>query len=682
MSRKITRHDPIVKGVPHLLHGGDYNPDQWIPWKETIWKEDMRLARLAGVNTLSVGIFAWAALEPEEGRYEFGWLDEIMDLMHENGIIAVLATPSGARPGWMSHEYPEVLRVNGDRTKNRHGGRHNHCLTSPVYREKTLAINTALAERYRGHPALGVWHLSNEYGGECHCDLCQERFRAFLQDKYGSLDELNEAWWSAFWAKTYSDWSHIESPSSWAGENDIHGLRLDWMRFTTEQFVDFYLHEAAPLKAITPEVPCTTNLMGTYPGIDYYRLAQVLDVVSWDSYPQWSGTGRDVRTGVEASFHHDLTRSLKGKPFMLMESSPSATNWRPVAKLHRPGVHLLQSLQAVAHGADTVQYFQFRKGRGGSEKFHGAVVDHEGTERTRVFHDVAEVGERLAGLDAVVGTSTPADVALVYDWHNRWALDDMKGLLQEKTGYASTVVDHYQAFWQQGVPVDVIDSSLIAAPGGLDQYRVLVAPMLYMLRPGVAEAVNAFVERGGTFVATYATGYVDENDRTHLGGFPGPLRDTLGVWAEEIDALYEDDRNALSWNGKDYEVFGLCELIHAEGSEVIGTYGADFYAGRPALTVNRRGEGKAYFIAARTGANFLDDFYKQVIADTGVERALDADLPAGVTAQVRTDGADDHVFVLNFGPAKARIDLGDGEPQELAPYGNAVLQRPRPGGDA
>jgi beta-galactosidase len=682
VSRKIIRHAPIVKGVPHLLHGGDYNPDQWLRSKETTWKEDMRLARLAGVNTLSVGIFAWAALEPEEGRYEFGWLDEIMDLMAENGITAVLATPSGARPGWMSHRYPEVLRVNGDRTRNRHGGRHNHCLSSPVYREKTLAINTALAERYGKHPALGVWHLSNEYGGECHCDLCQERFRAHLQAKYGSLDELNEAWWSAFWAKTYSDWSHVESPSpNGRGEQDIHGLQLDWMRFTTEQFVDFYLHEAAPLKAATPEIPCTTNLMGTYPGIDYYRLAEVLDVVSWDSYPQWNGTVDDVRTGVEASFHHDLTRSLKGKPFMLMESSPSATNWRPVAKLHRPGVHLLQSLQAVAHGADTVQYFQFRKGRGGSEKFHGAIVDHEGTENTRVFRDVAEVGERLAGMDAVVGTATPADVALVYDWHNRWALDDMKGLLQHKTGYARTVVDHYQAFWQQGVPVDVIDGSLVAAPGGLDGYKVLVAPMLHMLRPGVAEAVDAFVAQGGTFVATYASGYVDENDKTFLGGFPGPLRETLGIWAEEIDALYPEDRNAIAWNGTEYEAFDLCELIHAEGAEVLGAYGSDLYAGRPALTVNRRGEGRAYFIAARTGQDFLGEFYGSLIAEHRVERALDAALPAGVTAQVRTDGDTDHVFVLNCNPTPAAVEI-DGETLELAAYGNAVLARTRKGGNA
>jgi beta-galactosidase len=675
MSRKIVRHAPIVRSFPHILHGGDYNPDQWLKWKDTIWKEDMRLARLAGINTLSVGIFSWAALEPLEGEYRFDWLDEVMDMLAENEIVAVLATPSGARPAWMSQKYPEVLRVNSDRRRILHGGRHNHCLTSPVYREMTRALNTALAQRYRDHPALGVWHISNEYGGECHCDLCQERFRGYLQHKYGDLDALNEAWWTAFWAKTYTDWRQIESPSS-LGETDIHGLRLDWMRFTTERYVDFYLHETKPLKALTPEVPCTTNLMGTYPGIDYFRLAEVLDVVSWDSYPQWTGTDSDIRIGVFAAMTHDLMRSAKGKAFMLMESSPSATNWRPVAKLHRPNVHALQAVQAVAHGADSVQYFQFRKGRGGSEKFHGAVVDHEGTEKTRVFRDVADVGKRLAGMNAIVGTSTPAEVAVVFDWPNRWALDDAKGFLQNKTGYVDTVVDHYAAFWKQGLPVDVIGSSLIAKPGNLDAYRVLVAPMLYMLRPGVAEAVNAFVERGGTFVATYVTGYVDENDLALLGGFPGPLRATLGVWCEEIDALYDDDRNAISWNGKSYPAFGLCEIVHAEDARVLGTYSTDFYEGTPALTVNNRGQGRAYFIAARTGAGFLDDFYRTVVDEAGVERVLDVELPPGVTAQVRSDGQTDYVFVLNFNPSETRVDLGNGDGLELAPYETAVWERP------
>ncbi|MDR0655747.1 MAG: beta-galactosidase [Treponema sp.] len=662
-------YPPIVANFPHILHGGDYNPDQWLKQKDTIWKEDMRLAKLAGINSLSVGIFAWTALESAEGEYHFEWLDEVMDMLAKNGIVAVLATPSGARPAWMSQSYPEVLRVSRKRTRNLHGARHNHCLSSPVYREKVRLINTKLAERYKDHPALGVWHISNEYGGECHCPLCQERFREYLKKKYGSIEALNDAWWTSFWSHTYTDWSQVESPSP-IGEESTHGLNLDWMRFTTEQFRDFYLWEIAPMRQFTPKIPCTTNLMGTYPGIDYFRLAEALDVASWDSYPQWTGTTEDIALGVEFSFRHDLTRSLKKRPFMLMESSPSATNWRPVTKLHRPNVHMLQSMQALAHGSDTVQYFQFRKGRGSSEKFHGAVVDHEGTENTRVFADVKAVGERLKGLDGLVGAATPSRAAIIYDWNVRWILDDIKGLLQIKHGYEKTVIEHYSCFWHMGIPVDIIDSKQ-----SLEGYDLVVAPMLYMLRTGVAEAIESFVKQGGTFVATYITGYTDENDLCFTGGFPGPLKEILGIWCEEIDSLYPRDRNSINWKNKKYEVYDFCELIHSRGAEVLASYGSDFYSGRPALTVNRYGKGKAWFIAARTGLDFLQDFYHDRAKDCGLKPALDTVLPGGVTAQIRSTGKKDYIFVMNFSPEKQSVDAGNLGKKTLEPYETWIIER-------
>ena len=362
-----------------------------------------------------------------------------------------------------------------------------------------------------------------------------------------------------------------------------------------------------------------------------------------------------------------------------MESSPSATNWQPVAKLRRPNVHMLQSMLAVAHGADTVQYFQFRKSRGSSEKLHGAVVDHEGTEKTRVFQDVAEVGKRLAGMDAVLGTTTPAETAIVYDWHNCWALDDVKGFLQKNTGYYPTVLAHYKFFWHKGIPVDIVDSSKII--DNLDKYRLLIAPMLYMLRPGVAEAIHAFVERGGVFVATYICGQVDENDLCFTGGFPGPLGKTLGVWCEEVDALYPEDRNSLNWNGKSYEVREICELVHVtpvsggEAARVLGTYGSDFYAGRPALTVKNTGKGKAYFIAARTGADFLDDFYRMAVKETGIKRAFETELPKSVTAQIRSDGKTDYIFLTNTSPSPAQVDCGPQGLKNLAPFECVIIER-------
>jgi len=643
------RYPPINPKCPHLLHGGDYNPDQWQDTPE-IWDEDMRLMKLSGCNAMSVGIFSWAALEPEEGRYTFGWLDSIMDKLAENGAYAVLATPSGSKPAWMSAAYPEVCRMRADGTRDPHAGRHNHCRTSLVYRERCVAINTELATRYKDHPALLVWHVSNEYnGGDCLCPLCLGGFRGWLRSRYhNDLDALNRAWWTGFWSHTFTAWDQIVPV-----DRSIHGLMLDWKRFLTHQTIDFFKTESAPLYAHTPGVPVTANFMGLSPTLDYWAFAREVDVISWDSYPRWHDTQDDVHIAAQTALIHDMNRSMKGgKPFMLMESVPSFPTRPDTRKRKRPGMNLLSSLQAVAHGSDTVQYFQWRKGRGGSEKFHGAVVDHVGHENTREFRDVAEVGRALKKLDAVVGATVRPEVALIFDWENRWAMESAIAL-GGNVKYADTCHAHYRPFWEAGVPVDILDET-----GDFSPYTLLIAPMLYMLRPGVSERIAQFVQNGGTVVTTYWSGIVDEHDLCYLGGFPGGgLREVLGIWDEEIDSLQPFDRNALvpvagnalGLSGS-YEAFDLCSVIHAEGAQVLATYGSDFYAGQPALTVNPFGKGAAYYVAARTEGRFLSDLYTRLVADLGICRALDADLPAGVTAQMRTDGERAFIFLQNYNP--------------------------------
>lgn len=670
MKPRTLRHPLLNPRFPHLHHGGDYNPDQWQD-RPDILREDIRLMKLAGCNTFSVGIFAWSALEPEEGRYTFDWLDRTLDDLAAAGSVAVLATPSGARPPWLAQKYPEVLRVDTERTRQLYGRRHNHCMTSPVYREKCTRINTLLAERYGEHPALLLWHVSNEFGGSCHCPLCQESFRDWLRRRYGSLDELNRAWWSSFWSHTYTDWSQIESPSP-KGESSLHGLNLDWRRYTTDQTVDFMKQEIAPLKAITPDIPVTTNLMGLYYDLDYWKFAAELDVVSWDSYPNWGGPAGDVMTASHTAFAHNLNRSLKGgRPFLLMESTPSVVNWRDISRLKKPGLHRVSSLQAVAHGSDSVLYFQWRKSRGSSEKFHGAVVDHVGHENTRVFQEVAEVGKILAGLDEVAGTGVPAEVAILFDWENRWAMDDAQGPRRPKD-YEATCLAHHHAFWKRGIPVDVINMD-----GDFSPYRLVVAPMLYMFRPGVAERLEAFVAAGGTLVVTYWSGIVNESDLCFLGGFPGPLRKVLGVWAEEIDPLYDGETNPVvpvEGNGlglvRPYKAKELCELIHAEGSRVLATYGQDFYAGRPVLTENRFGQGRAYYVAARLDENFQDDFTGALAGQLGLRLPLEGKIPEGVSIQVRSNGTHEFVFVMNFQSEERRVDLGSETMEDLIDGGS------------
>lgn len=660
MSKK---HSPISSKAPMMLHGADYNPEQWLKYPEVL-REDIRLMKLANCNVMSVGVFSWVSLEPEEGVFTFEWLDGVLDSFADNGIYAFLATPSGARPAWMSDKYPEVLRVERNRVRNLHGFRHNHCFTSPVYREKTAIMNKKLAERYSQHPAVIGWHISNEFGGECHCDLCQNAFRDWLKVKYNdSLDEVNHAWWATFWSHTYTSWTQIESPAP-HGETQVHGLNLDWRRFVSEQTINFCQHESNTVRPYNPELPITTN-MHMIDGIDYRKMAKTLDVVSWDAYPDWHYTedGDDVRLAASTAFHYDMMRSFKNKPFLLMESTPSLTNWQSVSKLKRPGMHKLSSLQAVAHGSDSVQYFQWRKSRGSSEKFHGAVVDHSGHSETRVFQDVTEVGKTLAKMTEVVGTSTPAQTAIIFDWDNRWAIKDAQGIRNSGLRYEETVQQHYQALWQLGIPVDIIGSE-----DDLSAYKLVIAPMLYLISEENGKRIEQYVEQGGTFLATYWSGVVNETDLCHLGGFPGPLRRTLGIWAEETEGLHSrdlngivmKDGNVLKLTG-DFDAHEIAELIHLEGAEALGHYRNDFYAGRPALTLNHFGQGKAYHLATRVkDASFYVELYAAITFKAGISRAIDSELPVGVTAQVRTDGERDYIFVQNFSGSPQSVEL-DGE---------------------
>ena len=630
-----------------LLHGGDYNPDQWLKYP-SILADDIAFMQKVRANAFSVGIFAWSALEPSEGNFNFGWLDKIIeDIAKIDGNI-ILATPSGARPAWLSSAYPEVLRVNARREKMLHGGRHNHCFSSPAYREKVGIINTKLAERYGNHPALLMWHISNEYGGECHCELCQANFRRWLVEKYGNIDSLNDAYWSAFWSHTYNDFSQIESPSP-IGESGLHCLTLDWKRFVSDQTIDFYRHEIAPLRKITPNVPITTNFMGEVPnphpfaGLDYAKFAKEVDIISWDAYPRWHNDYETTEfLASKLAFLNDYFRTLKDKPFLILESTPSMVNWHPVNKAKRPGMHMLSSMACLAHGSDAVMYFQWRKSRGSSEKLHGAVVDHDNSVENRVFKDVQELGEAMEKIAEIKSSATPAKVAILYDVENLWALSDAQGFhgganYNDKK-YPETMLAHYRAFWKRNIPVDVITKDK-----DLTKYDLVVAPMLYMTDAALMEKMAAYVADGGRLVATYMLGVADENDLVHLGGFPQVLRDVFGIRVTETDVLYPKDRNGVAFGEKQYEAFDYCAIVETHGAKVLGTYTHDFYSDSPAVTGHKYGEGAAYFIGARTNEDFLGDFYAVFVQNSSPIIAQE-----GVSVQVRENDGHTYYFVMNF----------------------------------
>ena len=625
-----------------FVHGGDYNPEQWLD-RPDILEEDIRLMKKAGINSATLGGFSWSVLEPKEGEFHFEWLEAIIDRLYENGIYTVLATPSGARPAWLDAAYPEAMRVDRRGMRARHGGRHNHCMSSPKYREKVEIIDRKLAKRFGSHPGVILYHISNEFSGECFCPYCVKKFRQYLWEQYDhDIEKLNAAWWTTFWSHRYNSFDQIEPPFE-NGETSVMGLNLEWKRFTTWNTNDFMKHETGVLRSVTPEIPVTANFMRLFGGLDYRKMAPELDVISWDNYPEFHNDRETLaETMRETAFQHSVMRSLKaGKPFMMMESAPGLVNWQPVNKLKRPGIHRLACLQAIACGSDSVQYFQWRKSRGSFEQFHGAVVDHIGTDDTRIFREVAEVGDLLKKIAPAAGTTVRTRAALLFDWDNRWAVADTKALSQESKRYEETCRGIWEEFFKLGIDMDVVGSD-----ENLNRYDLVVAPMLFLLQPGTAQNLKTFVERGGQLLATYFTGYVNRDTLCYLGGFPGDgLKELFGIVSEEIDSLYPGDRNGIQMaDGSIWEVRDYAEILRVQDAEVLGSYTEDFYRGMAAVTCKHYGEGNAYYVAARTDAGRMRPLFEKMMKDA---RIFAQDLPEGVEYHERSGDEGTYAFYLN-----------------------------------
>ena len=657
---------PQVNGI---LHGSDYNPDQWLD-RPDILEKDIELMKKAKMTSMSLGIFSWSAYEPTEGEFHMDWLKNIMDKLYENGIYTILATPSGARPAWLDEKYPECMRVGADDHRAHHGVRHNHCMSSPKFREKTGIIINKIIDTVGKHPGLAMWHLSNEFGGECFCPLCKKKFQDYLANKFDNdINKLNKAWWTVFWSHTYNDFSQIEPPYL-NGEFSVMGLNLEWKRFTTWNTTDYMKSEIDIIRKRTPNIPITTNFMQLFPGLDYRVMAKELDVISWDSYPVFHNNYETMAdTMAHNSFDHAVMRSLKkNQPFMLMECAPGLVNWHEYNKLKRPGVHKLFSAQAVACGSDTVQYFQWRKSRGSFEQYHGAVVDHLGTDDTRVFKEVAEVGAMLDSLSNVKGTIVKPKAALIFDWDNMWAIDNMRGLSDKTKNYAKTCIQIYHEFLKLG-----IDMNVVASDDNLDDYNVVIAPMLYMLRPGASDNLKAFVKRGGQLMATYLTGYVDDNTLCYLGGFPGDgLSELFGVISEEIDTYYDSDENSATFtDGHKAIIHDYAEILRVSDTDILAKYDKDFYAGTPAITCKNFGKGKAYYVGARIDMDSMSGLFKTMLKETNTTYLA---LPAGIEYHKREDESGKAIeFYLNVTENEITFNMTDNTQVTLKPYGVKIV---------
>ncbi len=675
---------PLTPRLPAFFYGGDYNPEQWTSAlgsdEEEVWREDVHLMRQAHVNVATVGVFSWVSLQPDEHTFTFGWLDRVMALLAANQLFACLATGTAAQPAWLSAAYPDALPVDERGMRRGHGERQNYCPTSPDFRRLAQNLARHLAERYGNHPALLLWHVSNEYGPTCYCERCASRFRAWLQARYGSLEAVNLHWNTAFWSHTYTAWEQIFPPGPQA-ERSIQGLLLDYRRFMSDMNLECYRGEAEILRAVTPGIPVTTNFMGTYKPLDYFSWAPYLDIISWDSYPS------RTMSPAQIAFRHDLMRGLKaGQPWLLMEQTPSQTQWMPYNPLKRPGVLRLYSYQAVARGADAVMYFQWRQSRGAAEMFHGAVVSHVGHEHTRVFGEVAALGAELASLgDGILGTRLPTRVAIIFSWPNWWNVEYLPGP-SSALNYVEDVLLYYQTLWEHNIAVDIIPPD--RALGG---YDVVIAPLLNMISTEQAASIERFVEQGGIFVISYFSGVVDEDARAWLGGYPGPLRRTLGIWVEEFDPLEPEMANhvVVAEGGKlpvgSYRCDSWCDLVHLEGAVALAYYGEDFYAGRPAITEHAFGKGRAIYVATRPERTLLDALLGTLLDELGITSPLR--VPTGIEVTRREGDGRSYLFILNHDADPAQIplaapmyDLLSGETRtamlELPAKGVAVLVVP------
>ncbi|MCI3274573.1 beta-galactosidase [Streptomyces cylindrosporus] len=645
--------------VPGIAYGGDYNPEQW---PEEVWAEDMRLMAEAGVTMVSVNIFSWALLEPTEGEYDFSRLDRILDLLHSHGIAADLATPTAAPPAWFFVKHPDALPVDRDGRRLSYGSRQTFCPSSPAYREAALRMARVLGERYADHPAVVMWHIHNEYGchnAECYCDTSAEAFRGWLRDRYDSLAELNHAWGTTFWSQWYYDWDQILPPrATGAVPNPTH--QLDWRRFCSDALLSLYEAERDVLSEVAPATPATTNfmVMFNFDALDYWRWAPELDIVSNDHYLQ----SADPESQIDIALSGDLVRSLAGGPWLLMEHSTGAVNWQPVNRAKTAGELRRNALAHVARGADGIAYFQWRAAKAGAEQWHSAMLPHAGTD-SQIWRDVVQLGADLRALAEVRGSTGTAEVAVVWDWNARWALE----LPSQPSGelrFHDLVRAWYEPLWRAGVAVD-----FVRPDADLSSYRLVLAPSLYLVDEAGAANLTTFAERGGTLAVGFHSGMVDANCHVRLGGYPGAFRKALGIRTDELFPLLPDQSVGLDGGGT---ATLWSERLRLEGAEAVTTYTDGPLAGVPAVTRNAHGAGAAWYVATHPDTVTLTALLDRIRKEAGVEPVRTA--PEGVETALRRGQDCDYLFLINHTDREAEI--------QVAPESTELLTGERLSGSA
>ncbi|WP_442577155.1 beta-galactosidase [Microbacterium sp. F51-2R] len=638
--------NPSARPFEHdgIAFGCDYNPEQWTP---DVWDEDIALMSEAGVDLVAVNIFGWSHIEPRPGQYDFAALDDIIGRLHAAGIRVNLGTGTASPPAWLSRAHPEMLPMAEDGTRRYPGGRQAFCPSSPVYREAALRLVSAVVARYGDHPAVALWHVSNELGCHnalCHCDASAAAFRRWLQDRYVTIDALNRAWGTAFWSQTYGDWCEIGTPRATLSSRNP-GQMLDFHRFSSDELLSSYRAEAEVIRRGSA-APITTNFMVTahIENLDYWSWAADMDIVANDHY--LDHRLEDPRA--ELAFAADLSRGLGGgAPWILMEHSTGAVNWQPLNKAKAPGEILRNSLTHVARGADGVCFFQWRASVQGSERFHSAMLPHAGTD-SNVWREVVELGGIVDRIGEIAGSRVVAEAALIFSWESWWATQD-DSRPSKALGYLDQVHAAYGAFHSLGITVDIV------APGAdLSAYKLVVVPGLHLVRERDAVLITDWIAAGGTALVTFYSGTVDEDDRVWTGGYAGPFREALGIHIEEFAPVGPETALPLTsgatgrlWSERSHVTTAVAEASFTDGPS----------AGHPAITRNAWGAGSAWYLATLLAAPDYRALVVRLADEAGVRPAANVRGADDAFEIVRRRGTDaSYLFVVNHGSAPLHID--------------------------
>ncbi len=637
----------IIEQFGCIPFGGDYCPEQW---DEQTWKEDIRMMQELGVNTATINVHSWVMNQPAEGVFDYSKLDKIVKLLTDANIRIIMGTATTAVPNWMGKKYPDMLMTDVNDRHFTTGRREIYCTNSPDYRREIQTAVEHLAEHYKDNKNIKLWHMANEVGLVCYCDNCAKAYRRYLRKKFGTLDNLNEQWTTAFWGHTYTDWEQIDPPKATtefsASMNGIDGFdchfrsteAIEYLRFFSESLRECYEIERDAIRKYIPDALVTNNFQ--FRTLDYRRACAASSVIAFDSYPKAD------EHPAKSAMNYDICRNLQTphKNFMLMEMTPSQASWDMTVPIKRPGEVELIALKGIGHGADSSLFFQIRKNRSGFEKFHGAMIEHAGRIDTRTGRELKRLSEKLKTLEPYLSeTGVEAKTAVIFDFDTMYGVE-IPCSIQKRIQYMEQVEHYYRYFNEHNIPVDVLPAS-----ADLSGYKLVVAPMLYMLTEAFGKELTRFVRDGGTLVTTYYSGMADLNDCIYPGGYPGVLKEACGIWVEETDALTAKQHNtAVTGAELGFETFScgyMCDIMHLEGAKCLASYGEDFYAGTPCITENSLGSGRTIYIGSKLDPRGTDAVLAYAVKQAGVEGILET--PSGVEACVRTGKAHSLLFVVN-----------------------------------